>query len=101
MGAALDLLFGEGREPALDLVAGMPNQPTADKRRLVSARVVEDEMHAEVGRNLLFDMVEEAAELNRTVPAVKFPNHLAAGHIEGGEERGGAAPAIIVGAPLG
>src|SRR5712692_510106 len=114
MGAALDLLFGECSEPALDLVdpgrvggrevdleAGMTDEPAADEGRLVSARVIEDEMHTEVGRNLSFDMVEEAAKLNRTMPAVQFSNHFAAGHTDSREERGGAAAPVIMGAQLG
>ncbi len=113
VGSALDLFFGERCEPALDLVdpgrvggrevdleAGMPDEPAADEGRLVSARVIENEMHAEVGRNLSFDVVEEAAELNRTMPAVQFSDHFATDHIEGGEERGGAVAAVIMGAQL-
>src|SRR5713226_6072317 len=58
-------------------------------------------MHTKVGRDLSLDMVEEAAKLNRTMPAVQFSNHFAAGHIESGEERGGAVAAVIMGAQLG
>ena len=87
-----------GRE--MDLVARMPNQPAADERRLVGARVIEDEMHVEAIRDLAFDVVEEATELNRTMPAVQFSNHSSAGHIESSEERGGAVAAVIMGAQL-
>ena len=44
-------------------------------------------MDTEVARDFAFDVVEKAAELNRTMPAVKFSNHLATGDIERGEER--------------
>ena len=50
--------------------ARMAEQPFLNKRRLVGAVVVEDEVHVEVGRNLLVDVIQESVELRRAVPAV-------------------------------
>jgi hypothetical protein len=99
VGSAPDLFFGESCEPTLDLIdpgrvgggemdleTGMTDKLAADQRRLVSARVVDDEMDTEVAWDLAFNVVEKAAELDRTMPAVKFSDHLAAGDIESGEE---------------
>src|SRR5579859_7154165 len=57
-------------------------------------------MHAEVTWDLAFDVVEKAAEFDRTMPAVKFSDHFATCHIESGEERGGAVSAVIMSAQL-
>src|SRR5262249_2085394 len=71
MGAAFDLLLGQGSEPTLDEIepggtgrrevhaeAWPPREPPANQRGLVGAVVVQDEMHVQVGRHGTVDRVE-------------------------------------------
>jgi len=83
MDGARDLLVGEQREPALDLVqpggagrceveviARVAGEPCLDRRRLVDGVVVEHEMDVEVGRHGLLDLGQELAEFDRAVTLV-------------------------------
>jgi hypothetical protein len=58
-------------------------------------------MDIELIRNLCLDAIKEGLEFSRSMPSMSLTDDLAAGHVEGGEERGGAVPAVIMGAPLG
>ena len=84
--AAPDLLLGECPKPTFDLVdpggvgrrevqvePGMAQQPTLDKRRLVRAVIVEDQMDLEVAWNLGIDAIQELAKLNRAVSPISSP----------------------------
>jgi len=86
MDAAADLLFGEQREEALDLVdpgcrgrgeVDVPTrafgEPIADELGLVGAGIVDDEVNVEVGRHVALDRVEEAAELPGAVAREHWP----------------------------
>ena len=75
-------------------------EPVPDQPDLVARRVVHDEMGVEVGRHVALHFVEEGAELPRPVPLHAGPDGRAGGHVEGGEERGGAVALVVVGAPL-
>ena len=68
MDAALDLLVGEQREPAFDLIkpggagrrkmhviARVAGEPGFDGRRLVGGVIVEHQMDVEIGRHRLLD----------------------------------------------
>src|SRR3984893_2717861 len=114
MSAAAELLLGEGREPALDLVdpggvggcvmdleARMAEEPVLDQVGLVSAVVVEHQVDIEVGRHLLIDSLQEAFELGRAMAAMGLSDHAAGGDVEGGKEGGDAMTPVVMGAPLG
>ena len=57
-------------------------------------------MHIQSGRYLSVNAIKEAAELGRAVAPMQFANDLAAGHVEGGEQRRRAVSPVIVGASL-
>jgi hypothetical protein len=57
-------------------------------------------MNLKFARDLLLDALQEALELARAVASVKISDDPPGGDIEGGEQRGGAVPAVVVGAPL-
>src|SRR3954447_7211463 len=79
----------------------MGGQPALDGRGLVGRIVVADQVDVEVGRDLGVQLAQELAELAGPVASVQRPDHLAAGHVEGGEQRGGAGPDVVVSSPLG
>ena len=79
--AAPDGSLGQQREEAFDLVepgsrcrreVSMPartlGKPVADQLGLVRAVVVHDDVDIEIGGHIALDLVEELAELLRTVP---------------------------------
>ena len=87
MGAALDLLVGEQREPAFDLVepggagrrevevvARVAGEPGFDRRRFVGGVIVEHQMDVEIGRHGLLDLRQEFAEFDRAVALVTVPD---------------------------
>lgn len=104
MYAAPELLFGSRwRANALDQVeptgrsrremqmeARTLGQPVANQLRLVSAVVVQDQMHVQFCGHVLLDGVEEGAELGGTVAAARLADDLAGLCIERGEQAGGA-----------
>ena len=63
------------------------------------AAVIEHDMQlaAWIGAS---DQLEEAQELTVPVSRVTGVGHVTGGHLQGGKQRGGAVPDIIVGAPL-
>ena len=87
MHAALDLLVGEQREPAFDLIkpgsagrrevqvtARVAGEPALDRRRLVSGVIVEHQMDVEIGRHGVLDLRQEFAEFDRAVALVAAPD---------------------------
>src|SRR5450759_752514 len=81
--ASADELVGDEAEPALDLVdpagagrgemhveAWMFGQPGVDRRRLVSAVVVTDQVHVQVVGDFGVDLGQELLKLNRSMPPV-------------------------------
>jgi len=109
--SAPNLFFGQRGEPALDQVqpgsrsgsemqveARTFGQPAADQLGIVGAVVIEDEMYVKFRGHVVLDGVEKAAELAGAMPAMQLAQHLAAGHIEGGKQAGGAVTFVIVAA---
>ena len=102
-GAAADGLSGDDIEPDLDLVkpggvggsemnvvAWPGGEPALDLGVLVGAVVVDDEVDIEVGGHVGVDVLEEAQELLVTMPRLALGEDLAGGHVQGGEDGGGA-----------
>src|ERR687898_2391890 len=98
---APQLLFGEGREPTLHEIhpratgrgevhveARVPQQPAMNGRRLVGARVVDDEMDVERARHRGVDGREELPKFTRPVALMKLTDDRARLGIQGGEEGG-------------
>jgi hypothetical protein len=71
-----------------------------DRRCLIGAGVVENEMDVERDRDAGVDRVEKLAELARPLPAVKLTDHRAAPGVQGRKERRRAVPGVIVRAAL-
>ena len=84
----------------MDVVAGPLGKPPSDRRRLVGAVVVEDEMHVEVVRDGFVDAVEKPTEFGRPVLAIALADDPAALHVERREERRGPVPDVVVGPAL-
>ena len=83
MRSAANLLVGEFRKPTLDQIqpravgrgevrmkAGPLGKPVPDRRSLVGAVVVHDDMDVEIRREVGFHVIEELAELDRAMPAM-------------------------------
>ena len=99
MDAALDLLVGEQREPAFDLVepggagrrevevvARVAGEPRFDGWRFVGGVIVEHQMDVEIGRHGLLDLRQEVAEFDRAVPLVAAADDPAGGNVQGDEQ---------------
>src|SRR6185369_2269367 len=88
--AASNLFLGQLCEPALDHVdprrarrrevqveTRTPRKPSMDRRRLVRAGVVENQMHVEFGWNGPLDAMQETPELAGAVASVDLAQDLA------------------------
>jgi hypothetical protein len=64
------------------VVARALEQPAPDHLGLVRRRVVQHEVHVEVGRDRRVDGVEEVPELDAAVPPVRLGDHAPARHVE-------------------
>ncbi len=73
-------------------------QPVADQLRLVGAVVVQDQVDVQLRRDVLFDGVEEGAELDRTVAAMGLAEDVSCFCVERGKEAGGSVACVVVGA---
>ena len=100
MNPAPELLFGQEREGALDLVepggagrrevdmpAGMPGQPALDGRGLVGGVVVHHQMDVEVAGHLGFEGPQELEELPAAVARKALADDLAGGDVQRRKER--------------
>jgi hypothetical protein len=58
-------------------------------------------MHVEVFGDLFVDLDEELLELSGPVVLAQRPDHLAARHVQGGKQRGGAVANVVVTAAFG
>jgi hypothetical protein len=76
-------------------------EPAADQRDLMGGVVVHDQMDVEPLRHVGFDLVEELAELGRTMAGEALSDHLAGGDVEGGEQRGRAVTLVVMLIPAG
>ena len=63
--------------------------------------VVTDQVHVQVGGDLLVQLGQELLELGGAVAAVDGADDLAGGHVQRGEQGGDAVADVVVGAPLG
>src|SRR3970040_433742 len=112
--AAADLLLGEGGKPAFDQVeptggggrevnmeARAFEKPAPDGRGLVSGIIVHREMHVQLRRHMVFDGVEEPAELHAAVATVYLADDFAGCCIESREQAGGAVAEVVMSAAFG
>jgi hypothetical protein len=76
---------------------GMAGEPLDDLGMLVDRVVVDDGVHQLAGGHLGLDGVEEADELRVAVLLHAAADDLARGHIQRGEEGGGAVANVVVG----
>src|SRR6516164_8278116 len=113
MDAALDLLIGEQREPAFDLVepggagrreveviARVAGEPRFDGWRFVGGIIVEHQMDVEIGWHGLLDLRQEFAEFDRPVVLVAAADDPTGGDVQGGEQRGCAVALVVMAASL-
>jgi hypothetical protein len=75
----------------------MACKPSAHLRVLVCGVVVEDRMDDLASRHGGFDGVEEAGELSVAVALHAAADHGAVEDVEGGKQRRGAVPGVVVG----
>jgi len=75
----------------------MPSKPALDRRGLLRAIVVHDEMHDKRGGDVLFHMLQELEKLPGAMAPVQLPDDLADGDVERGKKGGGAMAHVIVG----
>src|SRR5262245_2970184 len=75
----------------------MPGQPSSDLGMLVRGVVVDDGMDRLSLRYLRLDGVEKADELLMSVALHVATDDGAIEHVEGGKQRGGAVPLVVVG----
>src|SRR5271166_4924502 len=76
-------------------------EPVADLFGLISRRIVHDDVSVEIGGDMVFDGVEEAAEFLRPVARHAFADDGSGLHVKGGKQRGRPVPLIVMGAPFG
>jgi hypothetical protein len=61
---------------------------------------IHDQMHVEFLRHCFFNRAQELQELLRAVASMQLTDDFAGGDIKGCKQRGGAVPAIVMGAPF-
>ena len=76
--------------------ARMPRRPGAHRGVLVGGEVVEDGVHALVGRHLALNGVQEANDLRVAMALHAAPDHGSVEQVERREPGGGAVPDVIV-----
>ena len=102
VGAATELTFRQGCEPALNqidprgagrskvqMVARMTQQPTLNRRRLVGGIVVENQVNVQGRGGGRLDRVQKLAEFLGTMPTMTLTKDFAAGHLQSGKQRRG------------
>src|SRR6201993_600865 len=113
MRAAANLLVGKLCKPTLDQIqpravgrgevrvkAGPLGKPVPDRRSLVGAVVVHDDMDVEIRREVGFHVIEELAELHRARPAMGLADNVGGLDLQSSKQRGGAVPPVVMGAAL-
>src|SRR5260370_5571946 len=76
--------------------AGTPSEQAANELRFMRAVVVQNEVHVQFWGHVLLDGVEKAAEFARAVTTMELAQDAAAGHVESGEQAGGAVAFVVV-----
>lgn len=108
-----DGAFGDDAEEDLHLVkprgigwgkveveAGMAGQPDFNLGVFMGGVVVHDDMEVEFRGRVRIDLAQKGDKLLMPVSWFATADDLAAGHVQGGKERGGAVPAVIVSVTL-
>ena len=111
--SAPNLFFGQFGEPALHQIqpggrrgcevqvdARTLGQPAANELGFVGAIVVQNTMNVQFCGHVLLDGVKKTAKFAGAMTTMQLPQHMAAGHVEGGEQTGGAVAFVVVGAAL-
>ena len=78
----------------------MPREPLVDHRCLVGPVVVQNDMDVLIGGHRLVDGAQKLDELDRAMPLVALREHFAGRHVQGGEQRRGPVPSVVVCAPF-
>ncbi len=91
---------GRVRWREVEVEPSVPDEPTLHRWRLVRAERVEHHVHLKVGWHLSIDVIEEGAELHRTMAATDLGPHLARRHHESGRQRRRAVAPVVETAPL-
>lgn len=107
--ASTDRLVGDQRKEAFDLVeprtvggnemhvpAGACRQPRLDLRMLVTAVVVDDAMHVELGRDGFVDFTQKRQKFLMPVTWLASCKHRAVEHVQSGKQRGDTVTNVIV-----
>ena len=84
----------------MHLHARVRGEPGPHLDAFVRGVVVHHQVQLAVGIGLR-DLLEEPQELLVPMPWLRPGGHLAGGDLQRREQRGGAVPAVVVGAPLG
>ena len=84
----------------MDVVSGSFRQPSLYLGVLVCRVIVDDQVHLEFFRDVIIYVVEKLEELLVAVPALALRHNLAGGDVQGGKQRRGAVPEVIVGYPF-
>src|ERR1700745_862212 len=111
--AAANLLVDNCGKPTLDQIqpravgrgevrvkAGPLGKPVPDRRSLVGAVVVHDDMDVEIRREFGSRVIEELAELHRAMPAMGLADNVGGLDLQSSKQRGGAVPPVVMGAAL-
>ena len=77
------------------------DQPFSDQGGLVRGVIVHDEMDVEFTRHGSLDLVEELAELGSAMASVALADDPSARNVEGGEQRCGAVPCVVMASSAG
>jgi len=111
-----DLLAGNFGKPAFHLIepgaAGggevemkpatlLGLQPALNRRVLMSALVVQDQVDFQIGGHRLLQLAEEDDKLAASMPGQALTDDLAGGDVECGKQGGGVVPDIVVRLALG
>lgn len=84
------------RGRAMDVIARLARQPGLDLGICMRGVVAHDPMNIQRRRHRLVDVTQKTQELRVLVARFALCEHLAIGHIQGGEQRGRAVTKIIV-----
>jgi hypothetical protein len=86
---------GAGRRE-VQVEPGVAQQPLLDRRSLVGAVVVADQVQVQPAGDGGVDELEETQELLVAVPPLVLGDHRASGQVQGGEQAGGAVPHVVM-----
>src|SRR3989339_1550247 len=76
--------------------AFMQRKPALDRCVLMGRIVVNDQVHIELLRDILLNVLQELQELLVPMPPLALRDHLATGNVQGGKECRCAMPYVVV-----